>query len=96
MSKPQYTQHFRDSWLQDPHLKDWLQVIESTTGQLAKCKFCGTTLRSHYGDLKSHGMSKKHLQNKKVNNCFLLIAYLLVSFKFLHKKKNKALIYSFT
>ncbi|GBP66314.1 hypothetical protein EVAR_77931_1 [Eumeta japonica] len=66
MPKPQYTQHFRDSWLQDPHLKDWLQVIESTAGQVAKCKFCGTTLRSHYGDLKSHGMSKKHLQNKKV------------------------------
>ncbi|GBP31943.1 hypothetical protein EVAR_18482_1 [Eumeta japonica] len=66
MPKPQYTQHFRDSWLQDPHLKDWLQVIESTAGQVAKCKFCGTTLRSHYGDLKSHGISKKHLQNKKV------------------------------
>ncbi|XP_050506454.1 uncharacterized protein LOC126884540 isoform X2 [Diabrotica virgifera virgifera] len=66
MPKPQYRQHFRDSWLQDPHLKDWLQVIESTTGQEAKCKFCGTTLRSHYGDLKSHGMSKKHQQNKKV------------------------------
>ncbi|KAF2879095.1 hypothetical protein ILUMI_27072 [Ignelater luminosus] len=64
MPKPQYTQHFRDSWLQDPHLKDWLQVIKSTTGQVAKCKFCDTTLRSHYGDLKSHGKSKKHLQKK--------------------------------
>ena len=54
MPKPQYTQKFRDSWLQDPNFKDWLQVIESTAGQVAKCKFCGTTLRSHYGDLKSH------------------------------------------
>lgn len=64
---PQYSQKFRDSWLQDPALKDWLQMIESTTGQVAKCKFCGTTLRSHYGDLKSHGMSKKHQQNAKVS-----------------------------
>lgn len=73
MPKPQHMQHFRNSWLQDPHLKDWLQVIESTAGQeVAKCKFCGTTLRSYYGDLKSHGMSKKHLQNKKVNECYLI------------------------
>lgn len=76
MPKPQYTQQFRDSWLQDPHLKDWLQVIESTAGKVPKCKFCGTTLRSHYGDLKSHGMSKKHQQNKKVND----LVYLYYSF----------------
>lgn len=76
MPKTQYTQHFRHSWLQDPQLKDWLQIIESTAGQVAKCKLCGTTLRSHYGDLKSHGMSKKHLQNKKVNDCFLYYSFI--------------------
>lgn len=68
--KPQYSQEFRDIWLHDPELRDWLQVIESTTGPVAKCKFCGVILRSHYGDLKSHGMSKKHQQNKKVNKLF--------------------------
>ncbi|GBP01563.1 hypothetical protein EVAR_101094_1 [Eumeta japonica] len=66
MPKPQYTQHFRDSWLQDPHLKDWLQVIESTAGQVAKCKFCGTTLRSHYGDLKSHGIKEASTKQKVI------------------------------
>ncbi|CAG9782434.1 unnamed protein product [Diatraea saccharalis] len=66
MPKPQYIQKFRDSWLRDPDLKDWLQVIESTGGQTAKCKFCGTLLRNHYGDLKNHGLSKKHQQNSKI------------------------------
>ncbi|CAG5054013.1 unnamed protein product [Parnassius apollo] len=66
MPKPQYSQKFRDSWLQDPDLKEWLQAVESTTGQVAKCKFCGTILRSHYGDLKTHALSKKHQQNRKV------------------------------
>ncbi|CAG5038313.1 unnamed protein product [Parnassius apollo] len=58
MPKPQYSQKFRDSWLQDPDLKEWLQAVESTAGQVAKCKFCGTILRSHYGDLKTHALSK--------------------------------------
>ncbi|CAG5024120.1 unnamed protein product [Parnassius apollo] len=66
MPKPQYSHKFRDSWLQDPDLKEWLQVFESTTSQVAKCKFCGTVLRSHYGDLKTHALSKKHQQNRKV------------------------------
>ncbi|CAG4936527.1 unnamed protein product [Parnassius apollo] len=66
MPKPQYSQKLRDSWLQDPDLKEWLQAVESITGQVAKCKFCGTILRSHYGDLKTHALSKKHQQNRKV------------------------------
>ena len=66
MPKPQYTQKFRDSWLRDSQLKDWLQVVESTGGLVAKCKLCGSILRNHYGDLKNHGLSKKHLQNSKV------------------------------
>ncbi|CAG9793730.1 unnamed protein product [Diatraea saccharalis] len=94
MPKPQYKQQFRDSWLQDPHLKDWLQAIESTTGRVAKCKFCGTTLRSHYGDLKTHGMSKKHLQNKK-----LIITQPKIPFKtepIESKKKDEARLALFT
>lgn len=75
MPKPQYLQKFRNSWLQDPHLKDWLQVIESTAGQVPKCKFCGTILRSHYGDIKTHGMSKKYQQNTKVTGCFIIISF---------------------
>ncbi|CAF4953462.1 unnamed protein product [Pieris macdunnoughi] len=32
MPKPQYTQKFRDCWLRDSQLKDWLEVVESTAG----------------------------------------------------------------
>ncbi|GBP09560.1 hypothetical protein EVAR_76563_1 [Eumeta japonica] len=61
-----YTQKFRDSWLCDKELKDWLQVVETTAGKVAKCKFCGTLLRNHYGDLKNYTLSKKHKQNSKI------------------------------
>ncbi|CAH1982661.1 unnamed protein product [Acanthoscelides obtectus] len=54
MPKPQYTQKFRDAWLKDPSLKEWLLVIDSTLGRAAKCKFCSKIITSHYADLKSH------------------------------------------
>ncbi|CAH2006551.1 unnamed protein product [Acanthoscelides obtectus] len=54
MPKPQYTQKFRDAWLKDPSLKEWLLVIDSTLGREAKCKFCSKIITSHYADLKSH------------------------------------------
>lgn len=66
MPKTQYTQKFRESWLQDVYLKCWLQVVESTSGPRAKCKHCGIILRNHYTDLKNHAATKKHMQNVKV------------------------------
>ncbi|KYB28419.1 hypothetical protein TcasGA2_TC032556 [Tribolium castaneum] len=60
MLKLQYTQKFRDAWLKDPILKDWLVVVESIAGKEAKCKFCSKIVTSRYADLKAHGESKKH------------------------------------
>ncbi|XP_053594748.1 uncharacterized protein LOC128667670 [Microplitis demolitor] len=62
----QYHQKFRNCWLQDPLLKDWLQSIDSTAGKLAKCTMCGITLRNYYADLKSHASTKKHQENSKL------------------------------
>jgi hypothetical protein len=61
MPKPQYAQKFRQAWLKDPLLKDWLQAVEST----AKCKLCSQILTSRYSELKSHGESRKHKTNAK-------------------------------
>ncbi|CAH1955688.1 unnamed protein product [Acanthoscelides obtectus] len=58
MPKPQYTQKFRDAWLKDPSLKEWLLVIDSTLGREAKCKFCSKIITSRYADLKSHDSDK--------------------------------------
>lgn len=67
MSK-QYEQKFRNAWLKDPVLKNWLTCVESTTEKIAKCKFCGVQLASRYADLKNHGSSQKHRKNE---NAFL-------------------------
>lgn len=66
MPKPQYTQKFRDVWLKDPTLKDWLITVESTIGKTAKCKFCICTLSNKYSDLKYHAASKKHKSNSNI------------------------------
>ncbi|CAG5037679.1 unnamed protein product [Parnassius apollo] len=94
MPKPQYSQKFRDSWLQDPDFKEWLQAVESTTGQVAKCKFCGTILRSHYGDLKTHALLKKHQQNRKVITKQPKLTFKMESTD--NKKKDKARVALFT
>jgi hypothetical protein len=62
MSK-QYEQKFRPAWLKDPLLKQWLTTAESTSGIVAKCKFCGSRLTSRYADLKNHTNFKKHKSN---------------------------------
>ncbi|KAJ8911938.1 hypothetical protein NQ315_016280 [Exocentrus adspersus] len=36
MPKPQYDQKFRNAWLKDPILKQWLTTVNSTAGVLAK------------------------------------------------------------
>ncbi|VEN53147.1 unnamed protein product [Callosobruchus maculatus] len=41
-----YEQKFRDAWLKDPLLKNWLTTVQSTSGVLAKCKFCRVHLTS--------------------------------------------------
>lgn len=67
MPKPQYIQKFRQSWLQDPILKEWLNVeVVAGGSEIAKCKVCGNKLKNHYADLKSHALTQKHLQSMKV------------------------------
>lgn len=71
MPKSNYMQKFRCSWIKDKYLKDWIEVVQSSDGNdIAKCKLCSVHLRNHYGDLKAHGSTKKHLQNAKVSYCF--------------------------
>ncbi|XP_061728457.1 uncharacterized protein LOC133533482 [Cydia pomonella] len=93
MPKPQYTQKFRDSWLRVPELKDWLQVVESTAGPVAKCKLCGTLLRNHFGDLKNHGLSKKHRRNSKIVTKQPKLAFKVES---MGKKKEEARLALYT
>jgi hypothetical protein len=66
MKKAQYTQKFRDAWMKDPLLKEWLVNVESTVGKIAKCKFCICTLTNKYSDLKNHVNSKKHKMNAEI------------------------------
>lgn len=63
---PKYTQKFRDAWLKDPSLKEWLTSVESTSGLAAKCKVCFCTLANKYTDLKAHAMTKKHKSNAAI------------------------------
>jgi hypothetical protein len=66
MKKAQYTQKFRDAWMKDPLLKEWLVNVESTVGKIAKCKFCICTLTNKYSDLKNHANSRKHKMNAEI------------------------------
>lgn len=63
MPKPQYIQKFRDKWLNDPLLQNWLTTAESTAGKQAKCKVCFTLLSNKLSDLKNHADTKKHKLN---------------------------------
>lgn len=65
MSKAKYEQKFRDAWLKDPDLKEWVTRVQSTSGEVTKCRVCNSILRNHYGDLKSHAKTVKHKQNMK-------------------------------
>ncbi|XP_049528983.1 uncharacterized protein LOC125947753 [Dermacentor silvarum] len=49
---------FRDEWLRDQKLKDWISPTEH--GQVMKCKYCNCVLRPHYTDLLKYADSKKH------------------------------------
>lgn len=65
MSK--YEQKFRDVWMKDSALKDWLTFVESTSGKVAKCKFCMCSLRNKYCDLKNHANARKHKSNAEIH-----------------------------
>lgn len=66
MPKPQYSQKFRDAWLKDENLKDWLIAVSSMAGNQAKCKICHIFLNNHYNDLKRHTESKKHKTSENI------------------------------
>ncbi|XP_050337888.1 uncharacterized protein LOC126764133 [Bactrocera neohumeralis] len=57
-SKRQYSQKFRDFWLKDPILKDWLQVVEDNDGnKVAKCRVA----ESLYRFKKSYNNQRKKM-----------------------------------
>ncbi|XP_044595618.1 uncharacterized protein LOC123272703 isoform X2 [Cotesia glomerata] len=61
--KSLYIQKFRDDWLTDPLLKDWLTSVVNEAGEkLSKCLMCGTTLKNHYSTLKDHASASKHVR----------------------------------
>lgn len=64
--KAPYEQKFRPLWLNDPCLKNWLTVVETTQGQKAKCKHCNTYLTNRYAALKLHSESQKHKSLVKI------------------------------
>ncbi|XP_039303305.1 uncharacterized protein LOC120357262 [Solenopsis invicta] len=66
MSSKSYEQKFRDAWLKDTELKDWLISVPSTVSNQAKCKICHALLNNHYSDLKRHNNSKKHKVNENI------------------------------
>nr|CAI5842354.1 unnamed protein product [Callosobruchus analis] len=63
MPEPQYTEKFREVWLKDPVLKEWLVAVENTRGKEAKCKFYCCIITSRYADLKSHALTNRHKTN---------------------------------
>lgn len=65
MPRPQYHQKFRNEWLKDPQLKDWLIDHVTEKGSVPKCKFCHCLLAPKLCDLKAHAKTKKHQSNAK-------------------------------
>lgn len=57
-----YAQKFRKQWLQDDMCKDWIAEVP-TDERSVLCKYCKTTFRAKYYDIKDHAKSKKHQVN---------------------------------
>ncbi|KAH8026959.1 hypothetical protein HPB51_000496 [Rhipicephalus microplus] len=50
---------FRQQWLQDHNLKDW--VAPSEKGEaFVRCKICSCDIREHCADLTKHAETRKH------------------------------------
>ncbi|CAN7943075.1 unnamed protein product [Ixodes hexagonus] len=58
MPKMKYSQKFRDEWLKDPMLCNWLVCKTKKCGtKVAQCKYCRCELGTKYSDLGKHRVS---------------------------------------
>ncbi|XP_059619640.1 uncharacterized protein LOC132263723 [Phlebotomus argentipes] len=63
-TQKRYEQRFRDAWLQNPLLKDWLRDCYTPDGvREARCLYCNIRLCPRFIDLSKHAMTRKHLRN---------------------------------
>ncbi|XP_055695837.1 uncharacterized protein LOC129797377 [Lutzomyia longipalpis] len=59
-----YEQRFRDAWLENPLLKDWLRDCYTPEGiREARCIYCNIRLCPRFIDLSKHAMTRKHMKN---------------------------------
>ena len=61
MGKPQYSQRFRNEWLNDARYKQWLMKVEGNDSKCF-CKYCKTELLARLGDIERHGKTNKHIK----------------------------------
>lgn len=54
-----YKQKFREDWLKDEHLKDWLVRVPEDPYR-ARCKHCNAELRAGKSELEKHAKTKHH------------------------------------
>ncbi|KAL7742914.1 hypothetical protein ACLKA6_002064 [Drosophila palustris] len=62
MPKEVYKQKFRESWLLEPNLKNWI-CRDPRDPDKAYCKYCKCSLNAKIDQLRAHGTTKKHIQN---------------------------------
>ena len=64
--KKKYGQKFRNSWLKEAELKDWLMRSVSPRDKektLAKCRYCSTLMTPKISVLRKHAASESHVKN---------------------------------
>lgn len=61
---PQYTQKFREEWLKEKQLKEWIIELENDNTKV-RCRFCKCEIRTKRYDLKQHLKTKKHVETSK-------------------------------
>lgn len=64
MGKTQYSQKFRDDWLNEKCFKDWLLKLETDFSK-GKCRFCKCEVNAKRFDLLQHVKTKKHTVSSK-------------------------------
>ena len=65
--KADVKQKFRDEWLRDKDLKDWLAPVKNDKYK-AQCKVCKTEFISELFNIRRHGTRKAHYDNMNVLN----------------------------
>ncbi|KAH6926160.1 hypothetical protein HPB50_015388 [Hyalomma asiaticum] len=81
---------FRQQWLEDPKLKDWIAPAES--GQaFARCKVCSCDVWAHYADLTKHAETRKYRKRVAPSDQHLLQDVLAPALAFDEEQKRCAL-----